>query len=915
MASSSQVIEMNKPASPSPAAPLFVTPPMTAPTAPTPPAAKRAKKNGVKKDSDGDEGEPEPLPVEFEAMEYFDADIAALIHELWDVLPDTYTKWDDQPDSYACDGAYARFYSFLNASAANAFGDLPVEYSRSKTSRDHGRLFALGGRSMQSLQGEIRHMISAGRYYDIDMKNAHPVLLVQYAARVLRFVAAGITHYIEHREECFADIMAAYGMTKVQAKKALLSLVNGGIFGTYFDVAVPQPEWLKNFRGDVTTITGEIAKLSQSDPTLKKWRALIEENKDFNVHGSLLNHVLCELEHTALMASHSFAVSRGLCAHKGGDIVLCFDGLQLPRAAFERRGIDLDAFMKDMAAHVKEKTGYAVEFASKPMDGGMTKRELLQLKLRTPKEFRLPPLFMLSGSPSPVRVARLMHRALPGRYVFCNNEWYVCEDGKWIMMSTEMDRDLYALHRAIAAKTAMNISAFTKDRMGDWLDQMTQPDPIRKTKDAARAMYSKKPEDFIELLDLNPALFGVKNGVIDLTTGELRPCEPEDLVSKCAKIAYPDHDDIEIQDKLRAFFTDIMGVGGEREFLMRSCAYAMYGAQLHQDLNFTFWVGKGGNGKSILAKLLETAFGQYMESTANNFLADHKSTPSGQTSHLASLRGVRLAMVPEPDKTKNIDVSLPKQLTTGDKLVVREMYGKPFSFTPILKLIAFMNNPPGLSDIDGGFKRRLTVLPFPFLFVQNPTLPNERLVDVTLTKYVQRADVAGQFLRMMVKILIDDDIVAKGFPIPESVKVESKRYITSKDVVGSFIDAKFDITGSVDDAVLYSEFKLEFVEFASEDGPCYMKQEEMKHRALLHNSGITFNPKDTRPIPTSDNKTTKRNTATLCGLRRKVDEEVTADVEEQPAAPMFVSFVPAPPAPAATPATPKMNMEKYLDRN
>jgi P4 family phage/plasmid primase-like protien len=492
-------------------------------------------------------------------------------------------------------------------------------------------------------------------------------------------------------------------------------------------------------------------------------------------------------------------------------------------------------------------------------------------------------------------------------------------------MSIEMDRDIYALHRAIAAKTAMNINDFTSNRMDDWLDKMTEPDPIRKTRDAARAMYAKKTEDFIEQLDLNPALFGVKNGVVDLATGTLRESEPEDMVSKSAKIDYPDRDDPEILAKLTAFFADVTGSDEECKFLMRSCAYAMYGAQIHQDLNFTFWVGNGGNGKSMLSKLLDKAFGEYIVATDRNFLADHKSTASGQTSHLARLRGVRIAKVPEPDASKDIDVSLPKQLTMGDKLVVRDMYGKPFSFIPILKLIAFMNNPPGLSDIDGGFKRRLAVLLFPNAFVQDPKLLNERLIDVNLGQYFERDDVAGQFLRMMVKLLIDDDIVKKGFHIPAAVKAESAKYIVSSDIVGSFIEEKFTVTGLIDDAVLYSEFKEEFAMFVAEQGgTCFLKPQAIKQRALQHNAGIKFDGKDPRPILTSDGRTTKRNTAALSGLKRKINEEVTIDIEEEPpvAAPMFVgaapaptfvSFVPLPPAPPAPPAPAPTGMMRYLN--
>jgi hypothetical protein len=150
---------------------------------------------------------------------------------------------------------------------------------------------------------------------------------------------------------------------------------------------------------------------------------------------------------------------------------------------------------------------------------------------------------------------------------------------------------------------------------------------------------------------------------------------------------------------------------------------------------------------------------------------------------------------------------------------------------------------------------------------------------------------------MMVKLLIDDDIVKKGFPIPAAVQAESVRYIVSRDIVGSFIEDKFIVTGLVADAVLYSEFKIEFAMFVTEQGESsFLKPQEIKARALQHNAGITFDAKDPRSILTSDGRTTKRNTASLSGLKRKINDEVIDIAQELRAEPMFVGVAPATPA-------------------
>lgn len=60
-------------------------------------------------------------------------------------------------------------------------GSVEVKYFQHN---DKGRLFAVDSLSLQCLPREIRATIANDLYYDIDMVNAHPIL-VEYIARVM----------------------------------------------------------------------------------------------------------------------------------------------------------------------------------------------------------------------------------------------------------------------------------------------------------------------------------------------------------------------------------------------------------------------------------------------------------------------------------------------------------------------------------------------------------------------------------------------------------------------------------------------------------------------------------------------------------------------------------------------------------
>jgi hypothetical protein len=103
-------------------------------------------------------------------------------------------------------------------------GKVKVTY---KQKDKRGRYCANGSLSLQNIARPIRHTIAQEYYYDVDIKNAHPVFLAHYCdTKGLQH--AHLASYIAKRDNYFALLQKERGMDREKAKKFMLSIVSTG---------------------------------------------------------------------------------------------------------------------------------------------------------------------------------------------------------------------------------------------------------------------------------------------------------------------------------------------------------------------------------------------------------------------------------------------------------------------------------------------------------------------------------------------------------------------------------------------------------------------------------------------------------------------------------------------------------------
>ena len=155
-----------------------------------------------------------------------------------------------------------------------------------------------------------------------------------------------------------------------------------------------------------------------------------------------------------------------------------------------------------------------------------------------------------------------------------------------------------------------------------------------------------------------------------------------------------------------------------------------------------------------------------------------KKQAGNANSDIARLKGARFVTSVEPNEGMRLDEGLIKQLTGGDRVTARKLYGNEFEFCPEFKLWMGTNHKPIVRGTDLGIWRRLVLIPF------TVQIPDDK-VDKHL-KYKLREELPG-----ILKWAVDGCLLwqREGLVQPEAIQSATNQYKSEMDVIGSFLAA------------------------------------------------------------------------------------------------------------------------------
>lgn len=285
-------------------------------------------------------------------------------------------------------------------------------------------------------------------------------------------------------------------------------------------------------------------------------------------------------------------------------------------------------------------------------------------------------------------------------------------------------------------------------------------------------------------LDKHTNLINVLNGVVDLQTRKIYPAAPELLLTQQCRASYLPNAQSDTVDN---FFKSIQPDEMTRAGLIRWLAYCLTGEVSEE--KFMIWSGGGGNGKGVLSATVLELLGSYGVGLAPTaLLKSNKPLDADKpTSALNGIELARFAISEEMPADGELDISLVKNLTGGDRINLRRLHCEYRTVKPTAKINLSGNYTPKIENIhDDGLLRRILNMPYLVKF-GTPTNP----ADHDLKKKMLLPDSLNALLRL----LVDDAFnwYRDGLIISDAMKKATRENLNANDFISDFISDNYEL--------------------------------------------------------------------------------------------------------------------------
>ena len=381
--------------------------------------------------------------------------------------------------------------------------------------------------------------------------------------------------------------------------------------------------------------------------------------------------------------------------------------------------------------------------------------------------------FIFSGDSSDLDFARRLERfcGKSVRWIKDKEHWLIYDSSIWIP-SSERNSAVSPFARKLSDAMIQNAQGKTERDLAD---------KFKSAKKICAAITLLKSCDSILItakdLDNHNELFCVKNGVVNLQTGELFPLDPKYLITQQSPAIYrlgyhnPTVDN---------FLTSILPDEETLAALIRFLGYAATGEVSEEKA--LFFYGGGGNGKGTLTRTLIILFGSYATTlkTGAVLLIGRTQDAGAATTELNPLENIRIAIVEELPQGGRLDVAKFKNLTGSDFIPIRKLHQEQIYIEPHFSPILSGNYRPELSDTrDPGLLRRLLNIDFVQSFIGNQR-------DPYLKRKLAEPDALSGFLSLIVdaaKLWYRDGLLESC-----AMRQATHDFIHENDFIGEFID-------------------------------------------------------------------------------------------------------------------------------
>ena len=562
-----------------------------------------------------------------------------------------------------------------------------------------GRLFS--GGSLQGLPSTIRGLLMGGNGTDIDMANAHPVIL-RYICKLHEISCPQLEYYINNRETCLSKFT-----TRVKGKDAYLKATNNDKLNRCKGLPIE----FKNYDLEMKQVQKKLI-------CLEKYKSIVDSvptSKSYNKIGSAINRILCYYENIILQ--HVIHVIN----RKGIEIaILMFDGLMIYGDYYNDKQL-----IEEITCYIeKQMSGLNMTWTYKEHN----------TELSIPEDFisngeitnKYKNNFVCNDLEAAQRVYELYTH-----WKYSESELYVFDDktGLW-----KNDRNTQNVI----------VSRFT-DKL--WIGIKGKNDTLESSKVKS---YGNTTTLFIQMLEklktlcideqwlkrsslssLGKLLFN--NGYLDLRSNIFYDIFNPELVFS-GKI-YQDYnstftteEETYIESIKKRLFYEPLGkdVG---DFFIYNLSRGLAGDMMKRIM---FGLGSSNTGKSTITKALLKTCSDYVGTfDGNNFAYRNTSNDSAsQNRWLMLLKHKRIIFSNEIKSTIPLNGNLIKMVSSGgDAVVGRQHAGNECEFYLSFLCVVFANDLPKITPYDDAVNNRIRVVSYTKPYVELPEGEHELQMD------------------------------------------------------------------------------------------------------------------------------------------------------------------------------------------
>jgi P4 family phage/plasmid primase-like protien len=266
-------------------------------------------------------------------------------------------------------------------------------------------------------------------------------------------------------------------------------------------------------------------------------------------------------------------------------------------------------------------------------------------------------------------------------------------------------------------------------------------------------------------------LINVKNGLLDVTTGELSPHSPEFLSTVQLPVVFDASAECPAWER---FVADVFPKDAQQ------LAWDIPAWLMTPDTSIQkaiLLVGEGANGKSVYLAALRTFLGRA------NVASESLHRLESNRFAVAQLVGKLANICPDLPSASLAGSSVFKLITGGDCITGECKFKQPFPFIPFARLVFSANHFPRSADASHAYFRRWIILPFERTFDPSDQIPRE-VLDAQLAAPSELSGLLNKALGAVAAIR-----TRGGLHEPESVCGAGMEFVRLTDPVAGWLNS------------------------------------------------------------------------------------------------------------------------------